>query len=288
MTAYEKNETQDDNERRGPVVAEHTLEARDVRLGYGDREIVPGLSVTVPPGRITVIVGPNACGKSTLLRAMARLLAPSAGAVLLNARSIQEMPTKEVAAVLGILPQSPTAPEGITVSDLVGRGRYPHQGFFRRWSAEDDEAVAQALLSTDVLELADRPVDELSGGQRQRVWIAMALAQRTDILLLDEPTTFLDASHQLDVLDLLTDLNRERGVTMVAVLHDLNLACRYADHMIAMKDGRILAEGRPADIVTEELVGEVFGMRCSVIEDPASATPMVVPLGRHHVKGPTA
>ncbi|MFI7234989.1 ABC transporter ATP-binding protein [Streptomyces cyaneofuscatus] len=288
MTAYEKNETQDDNERRGPVVAEHTLEARDVRLGYGDREIVPGLSVTVPPGRITVIVGPNACGKSTLLRAMARLLAPSAGAVLLDGRSIQEMPTKEVAAVLGILPQSPTAPEGITVSDLVGRGRYPHQGWFRRWGAEDDEAVAQALLSTDVLELADRPVDELSGGQRQRVWIAMALAQRTDILLLDEPTTFLDASHQLDVLDLLTDLNRERGVTMVAVLHDLNLACRYADHMIAMKDGRILAEGRPVDIVTEELVGEVFGMRCSVIEDPASATPMVVPLGRHHVRHPAA
>ncbi|CAD5940785.1 iron(III)-siderophore transporter (ATP binding component) [Streptomyces sp. KY75] len=290
MTAYEKHneehETQDDNERRGPVVAEHTLQARDVRLGYGDREIVPGLSVTVPPGRITVIVGPNACGKSTLLRAMARLLVPSAGAVLLNGRSIQEMPTKEVAAVLGILPQSPTAPEGITVSDLVGRGRYPHQGWFRRWGAEDDEAVAQALLSTDVLELADRPVDELSGGQRQRVWIAMALAQRTDILLLDEPTTFLDASHQLDVLDLLTDLNRERGVTMVAVLHDLNLACRYADHMIAMKAGRILAEGRPVDIVTEELVGEVFGMRCSVIEDPASATPMVVPLGRHHVKGP--
>ncbi|NDZ67694.1 ABC transporter ATP-binding protein [Streptomyces cyaneofuscatus] len=290
MTAYEKHneehETQDDNERRGPVVAEHTLQARDVRLGYGDREIVPGLSVTVPPGRITVIVGPNACGKSTLLRAMARLLVPSAGAVLLNGRSIQEMPTKEVAAVLGILPQSPTAPEGITVSDLVGRGRYPHQGWFRRWGAEDDEAVAQALLSTDVLELADRPVDELSGGQRQRVWIAMALAQRTDILLLDEPTTFLDASHQLDVLDLLTDLNRERGVTMVAVLHDLNLACRYADHMIAMKAGRILAEGRPVDIVTEELVGEVFGMRCSVIEDPVSATPMVVPLGRHHVKGP--
>ncbi|MFD3960373.1 MULTISPECIES: ABC transporter ATP-binding protein [Streptomyces] len=269
-------------------MAEHTLEARDVRLGYGEREIVRDLSVTVPPGRITVIVGPNACGKSTLLRSMARLLAPTAGAVLLNGRSIQEMPTKEVAAVLGILPQSPTAPEGITVSDLVGRGRYPHQGWFRRWSAEDDEAVAQALLSTDVLELADRPVDELSGGQRQRVWIAMALAQRTDILLLDEPTTYLDASHQLDVLDLLTDLNRERGVTMVAVLHDLNLACRYADHMIAMKGGRILAEGAPVDIVTEELVGEVFGMRCSVIKDPASATPMVVPLGRHHVKNPAA
>ncbi|MFH8438750.1 ABC transporter ATP-binding protein [Streptomyces sp. NPDC018007] len=277
-----------DDERHGPAVAEHTLEARDVRLGYGDREIVAGLSMAVPPGRITVIVGPNACGKSTLLRAMARLLAPTGGVVLLDGRSIQEMPTKEVASVLGILPQSPTAPEGITVSDLVGRGRYPHQGWFRRWSAEDDEAVARALLSTDVLELADRPVDELSGGQRQRVWIAMALAQRTDILLLDEPTTFLDASHQLDVLDLLTDLNHEQGVTLVAVLHDLNLACRYADHMVAMKAGRVVAEGRPVDIVTEELVGEVFGMRCSVIEDPASATPMVVPLGRHHVKGPAA
>ncbi len=272
-----------DKERRGPVVAEHTLQARDVRLGYGDREIVSGLDVSVPPGRITVIVGPNACGKSTLLRAMARLLPPTGGSVLLDGRSIQEMPTKEVAAVLGILPQSPSAPEGITVSDLVGRGRYPHQGWFRRWTAEDDEAVARALLSTDVLELADRPVDELSGGQRQRVWIAMALSQRTDILLLDEPTTFLDVSHQLDVLDLLTDLNRERGVTMVAVLHDLNLACRYADHMIAMKGGRILAEGRPRDIVTEELVGEAFGMRCTVLDDPASATPMVVPLGRHHV-----
>lgn len=272
-----------DKERHGPVVADHTLQARDVRLGYGDREIVSGLDVSVPPGRMTVIVGPNACGKSTLLRAMARLLPPTGGAVLLDGRSIQEMPTKEVAAVLGILPQSPSAPEGITVSDLVGRGRYPHQGWFRRWTAEDDEAVARALLSTDVLELADRSVDELSGGQRQRVWIAMALSQRTDILLLDEPTTFLDVSHQLDVLDLLTDLNRERGVTMVAVLHDLNLACRYADHMIAMKGGRILAEGRPRDIVTEELVGEVFGMRCTVLDDPASATPMVVPLGRHHV-----
>ncbi|AEN12570.1 MULTISPECIES: ABC transporter ATP-binding protein [unclassified Streptomyces] len=278
----------DDKERRGPVVAEHTLQAQDVRLGYGDREIVTGLDVSIPPGQVTVIVGPNACGKSTLLRAMARLLPPTGGSVLLDGRSIQEMPTKEVAAVLGILPQSPSAPEGITVSDLVGRGRYPHQGWFRRWTAEDDEAVARALLSTDVLELADRPVDELSGGQRQRVWIAMALSQRTDILLLDEPTTFLDVSHQLDVLDLLTDLNRERGVTMVAVLHDLNLACRYADHMIAMKGGRIVAEGRPRDIVTEELVGEVFGMRCTVLDDPASATPMVVPLGRHHVKGAAA
>lgn len=269
-------------------MAEHTLEARDVRLGYGDRDIVPSLTVAIPPGRITVIVGPNACGKSTLLRAMARLLPPTSGAVLLDGRSIQEVPTKEVAAVLGILPQSPSAPEGITVADLVGRGRYPHQGWFRRWSGEDDAAVAQALRSTDVLELADRPVDELSGGQRQRVWIAMALAQRTDILLLDEPTTYLDVSHQLDVLDLLTDLNREHGVTMVAVLHELNMACRYADHLIAMREGRIIAQGAPTEIVTEELVTEVFGMSCSVIEDPASGTPMVVPLGRHHLKSAPA
>ncbi|RII14764.1 putative siderophore transport system ATP-binding protein YusV [Streptomyces sp. YIM 130001] len=270
--------------REGDSVQDgHTLEARGVSLGYGERDIVKDLDVTVPRGRISVIVGPNACGKSTLLRAMARLLAPTAGQVLLDGRDIQHTPTKEVAALLGILPQSPIAPEGITVSDLVGRGRYPHQGWFRRWTAEDDAAVAEALLATDVLDLADRPVDELSGGQRQRVWIAMALSQRTDILLLDEPTTFLDVSHQLDVLDLLTDLNRERGVTLVAVLHDLNLACRYADHLIAMKDGQIVAEGDPTEIVDEELVGEVFGMRCKVIDDPASATPVVVPLGRHHV-----
>ncbi|NEA39771.1 ABC transporter ATP-binding protein [Streptomyces sp. SID11385] len=265
--------------------ARSRLETRDVRLGYDGREIVPGLSVSIPAGSFTVIVGPNACGKSTLLRAMARLLPPLSGAVLLDGKSVQEMPTREVASVLGILPQSPVAPEGISVADLVGRGRYPHQGFFRRWTDEDDTAVAEALLSTDVLDLADRPVDELSGGQRQRVWIAMALAQRTELLLLDEPTTYLDLSHQLDVLDLLTDLNRERGVTMVAVLHELNLACRYADHLIAMADGRVVAEGAPADVVTEELVTETFGMRCSVIADPASGTPMVVPLGRHHVSG---
>ncbi|MDJ1133378.1 ABC transporter ATP-binding protein [Streptomyces iconiensis] len=262
----------------------HTLEARDVRLGYGGRDIVSGLSLEVPQGAVTVVVGPNACGKSTLLRAMARLLAPSSGAVHLDGRSVAETPTKEVAAVLGILPQSPVAPEGITVSDLVGRGRYPHQGWFRRWTAEDDEAVAGALLATDVLELAARPVDELSGGQRQRVWIAMALAQGTDILLLDEPTTFLDVSHQLDVLDLLTDLNHADGTTIVMVLHDLNLACRYADHLVVMRDGRIVAEGKPSEVVTEELMSEVFGMRCSIVEDPASGTPMVVPIGRHHVR----
>lgn len=262
----------------------HTLETRDVRLGYGGREIVPGLSLEVPTGAVTVIVGPNACGKSTLLRAMARLLNPLSGAVRLDGRSLGEIPTKQIASVLGILPQSPVAPEGITVSDLVGRGRYPHQGWFRRWTAEDDEAVARALLATDVLELAAQPVDELSGGQRQRVWIAMALAQGTDILLLDEPTTFLDVSHQLDVLDLLTDLNRADGTTILMVLHDLNLACRYADHLVAMKEGRVVAEGSPSEVVTEELVTDVFGMRCSIVEDPSSGTPMIVPIGRHHIK----
>ncbi|MGW2277542.1 ABC transporter ATP-binding protein [Streptomyces sp. NPDC001770] len=263
--------------------AEHSLGARGLRLGYGSRDIVKDLDIDIPPGGVTMIVGPNACGKSTLLRSLARLLAPSAGTVLLDGKDIRSMPTKAVAGILGILPQTPVAPEGITVADLVGRGRYPRQGWLRSWTAEDDAAVAEALVATDVLELAERPVDELSGGQRQRVWIAMAIAQHTDVLLLDEPTTYLDISHQLDVLDLLTDINRERGVTMVAVLHDLNLACRYADHLVAMKDGRIVAEGRPTEIVTGELVTEVFGMRCSVVPDPASGTPMIVPIGRHHV-----
>ncbi|WEH39510.1 ABC transporter ATP-binding protein [Streptomyces sp. AM 2-1-1] len=262
---------------------EHSLGARGLRLGYGSRDIVKDLDIDIPAGGVTMIVGPNACGKSTLLRSLARLLTPSAGSVLLDGEDIRSLPTKAVARILGILPQTPVAPEGITVADLVGRGRYPRQGWLRSWTAEDDAAVAEALVATDVLELAERPVDELSGGQRQRVWIAMALAQHTDVLLLDEPTTYLDISHQLDVLDLLTDLNRERGVTLVAVLHDLNLACRYADHLVAMKDGRIVAEGRPAGIVTAELVTEVFGMRCSVVPDPASGTPMIVPIGRHHV-----
>ncbi|MGW3283876.1 ABC transporter ATP-binding protein [Streptomyces sp. NPDC001002] len=265
------------------MTSSHTLQARQLSLGYGEREVVSRLDVTLPPGRITVVVGPNACGKSTLLRAMARLLPPLAGSVLLDGRDIHRTPTREVAAALGVLPQSPVAPDAIVVADLVGRGRYPHQGWFRRWTRADDEAVAAAMRATDVLDLADRSVDELSGGQRQRVWIAMALAQETDVLLLDEPTTYLDISHQLEVLDLLTDLNRDRGVTLALVLHDLNLACRYADHLIAMKAGRIVAEGTPGDIVTESLVHEVFGLRSAVIPDPASGTPMVVPLGRHHV-----
>ncbi|WP_320781755.1 ABC transporter ATP-binding protein [Streptomyces sp. CRN 30] len=268
--------------------SQHTLQTRDLGLGYGERQIISGLDVDLPPGRFTVVVGPNACGKSTLLRAMARLLTPTAGTVLLDGEDIRRTSTREVAARLGMLPQSPVAPDAITVSDLVGRGRYPHQGWFRRWTAADDEGVAAAMLATDVLDLADRSVDELSGGQRQRVWIAMALAQETDILLLDEPTTYLDISHQLDVLDLLTDLNRDRGVTLAVVLHDLNLACRYADHLIAMKAGRVIAEGAPNDIVTESLVHDAFGLRSTVIPDPASGTPMVVPLGRHHVPSTTS
>jgi iron complex transport system ATP-binding protein len=264
----------------------HTLAADALTLAYGERVIVESLSAEIPTGKITVIVGANASGKSTLLRGLSRLLAPSRGAVLLDGRSIHSQPSREVARILGLLPQSPLAPDGITVANLVGRGRYPHQGWFRGWTAEDDEIVANALRLTDTTELTSRPVDELSGGQRQRVWIAMALAQDTDILLLDEPTTFLDLSHQVDVLDLLMDLNHSRRCTIAIVLHDLNLAARYADHLIAMKDGQIVASGAPAEVVTEAVVLDVFGMESRVIRDPVSQTPLVVPIGRHHVAPP--
>ena len=264
----------------------HTLAAERLTLGYGDRKVVRDLTVTIPTGRVTVVVGANACGKSTLLRGLARLLAPSDGAVLLDGKDITSLATRDVARVLGLLPQSPIAPEGITVADLVGRGRYPHQGWFRQWTPDDDAAVADALAQTGVLDLAGRSVDELSGGQRQRVWIAMALAQRTDLLLLDEPTTFLDVAHQVEVRDRLADLTRHLGRTIVMVLHDLNLAARYADHLVAMKDGRIVAEGAPADVVTEETVAEVFGLTSRVVPDPVSGTPMVVPIGRHRAGAP--
>ncbi|WP_102509940.1 ABC transporter ATP-binding protein [Sanguibacter massiliensis] len=260
--------------------AEHTLAAAGLSLGYGERLVVDDLSVTIPPGKVTVVVGANACGKSTLLRGLARLLAPRSGVVLLDGADIANRPTKDVARVLGLLPQTPLAPDGITVADLVGRGRYPHQGWLRRWTPDDDAAVAEALELTGVLNLAGRSVDELSGGQRQRVWIAMTLAQRTPLLLLDEPTTFLDVAHQVDVLDLLADLNRDLGRTVVMVLHDLNLAARYAHHLVAMKDGRIVAEGAPADVVTEAVVEEVFGLRSRVVPDPVTGTPLVVPLSR--------
>ncbi len=260
----------------------HQLLAAGLDLAYGDRQIVTGLSLTVPPGKLTVIVGANASGKSTLLRGLARLLTPTRGAVYLDGKPIHQMPTREVATLLGVLPQTPIAPDAIAVTDLVGRGRYPHQGWFRRWTTEDDAAVAEALNATDTADLAGRAVDELSGGQRQRVWIAMALAQDTQLLLLDEPTTYLDINHQVEVLDLLTDLVRQRGRTVVVVLHDLNLACRYADHIVAMKSGHIVAEGSPGDVMTEAVVADVFGMPSRIVRDPVSDTPMVVPIGRHH------
>ncbi|RKS09370.1 iron complex transport system ATP-binding protein [Nocardiopsis sp. Huas11] len=265
------------------MTATHSLRIEDLALGYGDRTVIEQLDLVVPPGRITAIVGANACGKSTLLRSMSRLLAPRKGRVVLDGREVHRTPAKELARTLGLLPQSPVAPEGITVADLVGRGRHPHQGMFSRWSKEDDAAVASALAATETTELAERSVDELSGGQRQRVWIAMALAQRTDLLLLDEPTTFLDVSHQIEVLDLLTDLNRERGTTIVMVLHDLNLAARYADHLVALAGGRLHAAGEPAQVLTEEGVRAVFGLDSRVIVDPTSGRPLMLPLGRHHV-----
>jgi len=258
------------------LVGEH------LRLAYDDLVVVDDLTLAIPTAAITAIVGPNACGKSTLLRAMARLLTPRGGVVLLDGEAIRSLPTRTVAQLLGILPQQPIAPDGITVTDLVARGRHPHQRWFRQWSRADQTAVEEALAATSITDLADRSVDELSGGQRQRVWIAMALAQGTDIMLLDEPTTFLDLTHQIDVLDLLCDLNREYGRTIVCVLHDLNLACRYASHLVAMKDGSIVAVGTPAQVVTEATVREVFDLDARVIVDPVAHTPLVVPIGRHH------
>ncbi|MER7702049.1 ABC transporter ATP-binding protein [Kitasatospora sp. NPDC097605] len=258
-------------------VSAHRLEARELTLAYEARTVAERLSLRIPDGQVTVIVGPNACGKSTLLRALGRLLKPVRGAVLLDGEELARVPTKRIAQRIGLLPQSPSAPEGIAVADLVSRGRQPHQSWWQQWSAEDEAAVAEALERTSTAELAERGVDELSGGQRQRVWIAMALAQGTDILLLDEPTTFLDIAHQVEVLDLVRRLNVERGRTIVAVLHDLNQAARYADHLVAMRDGRIVAQGPPAEVVTAELVREVFGLESVVVPDPVTGTPLVVP-----------
>ncbi|WP_432252515.1 ABC transporter ATP-binding protein [Streptomyces sp. HNM1019] len=261
------------NRPNGP----NRLTARELTLAYEDRTVVDGLDLEVPDGEVTVIVGPNACGKSTLLRALGRLLRPRGGAVLLDGTDLARIPTKRIAQSVGLLPQTPVAPEAITVADLVSRGRQPHQRWWQQWSEEDERAVTDAMERTDVTALADRPVDELSGGQRQRVWIAMALAQETDLLLLDEPTTYLDISHQVEVLDLVRQLNHERGRTVVAVLHDLNQAARYADHLIAMKGGGIVARGRPGDIVTADLVHEVFGLGSVVVPDPVTGSPLVVP-----------
>jgi len=264
------------------VNAQHVLAAQSLVSGYGGTTIVNGVDLELPAGSITVIVGANACGKSTLLKTLSRLIAPTSGGVVLDGKLISQIHTKQLARTIGLLPQQPIAPEGIAVADLVGRGRHPHQKLFRSWTTSDDSAVAEALEATGVADLADRSVDELSGGQRQRVWIAMALAQQTDILLLDEPTTFLDIAHQIEVLDLLTDLNRTRGTTIVMVLHDLNLAIRYADTLVAVKDGTVHAVGTPSEIVTSALIEEVFGLSNRVTTDPVSGKPMITPIGRHH------
>ena len=266
----------------------HSLATEGLTLAYGDRTIVSRLDLAIPPGRITAIVGANGCGKSTLLRALARLISPREGQVVLDGRALHGRSTKEVARTLGLLPQNPVAPEGIAVADLVGRGRHPHQKLLARWSAHDYDVVARSLAATGIEDLADRSVDELSGGQRQRAWIAMALAQETDILLLDEPTTFLDVAHQIEVLDLLTDLNRDHGTTIVMVLHDMNLAARYADHLFALRAGRVVAAGAPTDVMTSDLIREVFDLDALVVTDPVSGSPIVLPRGRHHVTASAA
>ncbi|ASU82387.1 ABC transporter ATP-binding protein [Nocardiopsis gilva YIM 90087] len=256
------------------------LWGENLTLAYDQSVISRDLGITIPDSSFTVIVGPNACGKSTLLRALSRMLKPASGAVHLDGQLISSYPSKEVARRLGLLPQSSIAPDGITVADLVARGRYPHQKFLKQWSRADERIIGEAMESTGVADLADRMVDELSGGQRQRVWLAMVLAQQTPLLLLDEPTTYLDIAHQMDVLDLCAGLHHERDYTLVAVLHDLNHACRYATHLIAMKDGRVVAEGDPAEIITADLVEEVFGLPVRVIPDPETHTPLVVPADR--------
>ena len=266
---------------RGPRggVGGRSLAADALQLGYDGRVVVDGLSLTIPVGRITAIVGAHACGKSTLLRGLSRLLAPRAGSVLLDGRELHRTPTREVARRLGLLPQSPIAPEGVTVGDLVARGRSPHQRWWQQWSAEDERAVTEAMAATHVADLAERLVDELSGGQRQRVWLAMALAQETDLLLLGGPTTVHDLAHRVGVLELVAELNASRRRTVVMVLHDLNHAARYAHHVVAMKDGAVVATGAPDEVVTESLVEQVFGLACAVVPCPVSGRPLVVPRG---------
>ena len=256
------------------------LRGEALTLAYGKKTIAESLNVTIPDGHFTAIIGPNGCGKSTLLRTLSRLMTPVHGHVYLDGEEIQRYASKEVARRVGLLAQNATTPGDISVQELVARGRYPHQPLFTRWRQEDEDAVQNAMQATGIVNLAGQSVDTLSGGQRQRVWIAMVLAQDTSIMLLDEPTTWLDISHQIDLLELLSELNRERGYTLAAVLHDLNQACRYATHLIALRDGKIVAEGAPKEIVTPALIEAVYGLRCMIIDDPVANTPLVVPLGR--------
>ena len=256
------------------------IETKNLTLSYGDTIIMDQLDLNIPKGEITVFIGGNGCGKSTLLRSIARLLKPKAGAVLLEGKAIAKMATKDVAKQMAILPQSPVAPEGLTVIQLVKQGRFPYQTWLKQWTEEDEEKVNNALAATGIEKLKDRPVDSLSGGQRQRAWIAMTLAQDTDIILLDEPTTYLDMTHQIEILDLLFELNEKEKRTIVMVLHDLNLACRYAHNIVAIKEGRIFAQGKPEYVINSNLVEKVFGMNCEITIDPLFGTPMCIPHGK--------
>ncbi|MBM7605129.1 iron complex transport system ATP-binding protein [Metabacillus crassostreae] len=259
------------------------FQTEGITAGYDNKTILHDVSITIPSNKISIIIGANGCGKSTLLKTMARLIKPTSGQVTFGGKPINKIPPKQLARVLGLLPQSPIVPEGITVADLVGRGRFPHQTFLKGWTKKDYEAVSDAMEMMNITEFADRSIDELSGGQRQRVWIAMALAQQTDILFLDEPTTYLDITYQIEILDLLTDLNRKYGTTIVMVLHDINLSARYADYIFALQKGRLVAEGEPSKVITSTLIEDIFGLHCTVIEDPVSGSPSVIPIGRYHV-----
>ncbi|ASN06348.1 ABC transporter ATP-binding protein [Virgibacillus necropolis] len=263
----------------------HVFQAEQTVAGYDNKAVIQGISLSIPSNKISVIIGANACGKSTLLKTLARLIKPISGKITLDDKPLSKIPSKQLARTLGLLPQSPIVPEGISVADLVGRGRFPHQSLFSGWTKKDYEAVAEAMEIMNITELANHHIDELSGGQRQRVWIAMALAQQTDILFLDEPTTFLDITYQVEILDLLTDLNRKYGTTIVMVLHDINLSARYADNIFALHQGKLVAEGDPSSVITSTLIKGIFGLRSTVIKDPISGSPFVVPIGRHHVNG---
>lgn len=262
------------------IDSSYTLITRKLTLSYDKNSVVAGLDLAIPTGQITALVGPNGCGKSTLLRGLARLLKPQSGTVYLDGKAIAQLPTKEVAKRIGILPQSPSAPEGLTVRELIAQGRYPHQTWLQQWSQEDEQMLKQAIAMTHLAYFAERPLDTLSGGQRQRAWIAMLLAQNTDILLLDEPTTFLDLAHQLEVLDLLYDLNCNHQRTIIMVLHDLNLACRYADNLIALRNGQVFAQGTATQVMTKTMLREVFGLESQILVDPVAGTPMCIPIGR--------
>lgn len=260
----------------------HILSAQHITSGYDNRPIISDVNLTIPKNQISVIIGANGCGKSTLLKTFSRLVRPFDGQILLDGKAVTSLPSKKAAQIMGLLPQSPNAPEGIKVTDLVARGRFPYRQLLKNMSTEDFQAVEEAMEIMGITELADRSVDELSGGQRQRVWIALALAQQTDILLLDEPTTFLDISYQVEILDLLTDLNQKRKTTIVMVLHDINLSARYSHYLFAMQKGSLIAEGTPKEVITPGLMKEIYGLDCMVIEDPISKTPFIIPRGRHY------